>query len=369
MQLLTLSLRTIDPITNKYPLLIILSVFLPLTLNIKNPAPAISGFIGGATAATLVNKSSSSSKQNNEIELPTLVEKPLDSLSVKPETIVSKPSNPNEREFPLEIATQEVEVIEVEEDLLQTPPDSQLPETKKVSNTLISLLDEKGIETIKHYEPQESDRALDPIACYLRKHYSILKNLHRKIKASIANKTDFSFKLDNNTQQETQICTQFCSDLYRASLLSEYYYDKRRKNIYGTVQHRGDIIQFLTGGWFERAVLSQVKKKLALCDNVEFLVNPHVKFANGDRFELDLLFLLDNQLFWIECKTGNHYNNCLSRYCEHRKKLGVSKEKAFLVGLELPDRDAENWTSLWSITVVNPDGLEEKLTEFKAAMS
>ncbi len=71
------------------------------------------------------------------------------------------------------------------------------------------------------------------------------------------------------------------------------------------MQLRGDIIQFLNGGWFERATLSQVKEKCAECENVEFLVNPHLKFTNSDRFELDILFLVDNQLFRIECKTGD----------------------------------------------------------------
>jgi hypothetical protein len=39
----------------------------------------------------------------------------------------------------------------------------------------------------------------------------------------------------------------------------------------------------------------------------------------------------------------------------------VEKERAFLVGLDLSDRDAERWTKLWTITVVNQQGLANKL--------
>ncbi len=323
MQLLTLTLKTF-PLANKSLFLAISSIFLPLTLNIETPSNSSS-----VEAGTLTNNLLSSIEEestltvNNEASLAT-------NLNV------------------------------VDEQSVITPPDSQLLETKSKSNNLISLLEEKGIKVIEYYKIRESDRIFDPIACYLEKRYSVLKKLHRKIKASIAKKTSFSFNLHGKTQHEIQSCTQYCTELHRATLLSRYYYDKRRKIIHGTVQHRGDVIQFLNGGWFERAILSRVKEKLAKCQKVEFLVNPLLKFANNDRFELDLLFLADNQLFWIECKTGNHYNDCLPKYCQHREKLGVAKENAFLVGLELSDQDANNWNKLWAITVVNTDGLLKK---------
>ena len=231
----------------------------------------------------------------------------------------------------------------------------------EVQNTsLLSLLQPRGIELIQHRQPQPEDELFDPIAKYLSKNYSTLEKLHRQIKASISKKTNFSYKLYGKSQEEIQCCTQYCNNLYRATLLSRYHYDKRKKVIYGNVQHRGDIIQFLNGAWFERAVAAKVGEIFA-DKKVAYFINPHLRFKNGNRFELDLLFVVDGLLYWIECKTGNHYNDCLPKYCQHREALGVPKERAFLVGLGLSDRDAEKWTKLWSITVVNPAGLEARL--------
>lgn len=311
---------------------VIVSVFgltIPLTLHQSNLGSAFAGFIGGATAGIVASKSSNSRSKEEE------------TTSTSHDVVTLVTDTPEE----------ELSIASTQESDLDSTPD----------NKLVSLLEQKGITVIKDRQLQEEDELLDPIASYLGKRYPILQKLHSRIKASIADKSSFSLNLYGKTQQEIQSCTQYCNKLYRATLLSHYHYDKRKKIIRGTVQRRGDIIQFLNGGWFERATLSQVKEKFAECQNLEFLVNPHLKFANGDRFELDILFLVDNELFWIECKTGDRYNDCLAKYCQHRQKLGVTKERAFLVGLGLSEQDAEKWTKLWTITVVNPDGLVSKL--------
>ncbi len=305
----------------------ILGISIPLTLSQSNFGSAFAGFVGGATAATVVSKSTDSRKKNKKEEISTLVQ----------------PTTLELEDKPIDIST----LIE--------------PSTSKEQLNLATLLGQQGISVIESRRPQAKDEVLDPIAVYLGKRYSLVEKLQRKIKASIAHQKDFTFNLKGKSQQEIQSCTQYCNMLDRASLLAKYHYDKRKKIIRGSVQRRGDIINFLNGGWFERAVLHSVKEKFADADEIEFLVNPQLKFANGDRFELDIICLAKNQLFWIECKTGNNYNDCLPKYCSHGKKLGVPKENAFLVGLGLSDRDAEKWTKLWSITVVNPEGLMETI--------
>lgn len=140
--------------------------------------------------------------------------------------------------------------------------------------------------------------------------------------------------------------------LNQSGLLASYIY--KNKVIRGRVQpNRGDFIQFLNGGWFERYVYHQLAPKLAQNGQVDCLVNPHLKFPNGDKFELDLLFVVDRRFLWVECKTGNHYSDCLPKYCQHGQILDIEKERAFLVGLGLSKNEAKKWTAGWSITVVN----------------
>jgi len=69
-------------------------------------------------------------------------------------------------------------------------------------------------------------------------------------------------------------------------------------------------------------------------------------------FELDLLFLVDNQPLWVECKTGD-YQAYIAKYSNARKLLGIPKPRAILVILGIPDDLTTHLTNLYDITVAN----------------
>lgn len=142
------------PAASRSLLAAIVSVSLPLIVNINNPSSAISGLIGGATAATVVYKSRSRRKEEEF------------TLSVDYEVSL--------------VAEEKV----VEEGSVLRLQDFSLLEAQSNERALITLLEEKGIEVIKHRQDREGDELLDSIADYLGKRYSILEKLHSKIKAS-----------------------------------------------------------------------------------------------------------------------------------------------------------------------------------------
>lgn len=57
---------------------------------------------------------------------------------------------------------------------------------------------------------------------------------------------------------------------------------------------------FANGGWLEHLVFDVVKKLTAVKNPV---LNAHVEDANGNKNELDVVFLSRNRLFIVECKT------------------------------------------------------------------
>lgn len=200
------------------------------------------------------------------------------------------------------------------------------------------------------------DIIFNNLAVYLGERYSSLGDLHTQIKRSITTQSHCGFSLLNKSQQDILNCTQFCSKLNDYSLLSMYNYSKSKKLIQGALQRRGDVTKFLNGEWFERFVYHQVSKLLSSQRlNSECMMNPILAFPNGDRFELDLVFMIEGRPLWIECKTGNNYNTCLERYSTHRKILGVPKERAILVILGISKEQTKNLTNLWDITVANTD--------------
>ena len=145
------------------------------------------------------------------------------------------------------------------------------------------------------------------------------------------------------------------------AFLSAYKYTKHTKTIYAAPQRVGTVINFFTGGWFERYIYFRIHSLLSQ-NRLEFtdLLNPQITFFNGDDFELDLLFLVGNQPLWVECKTGD-YQAYITKYADTRKLLGVAKHRAILVIVDIPSDLTVSLTHLYDITVANEDNFLEKV--------
>ncbi|BBD60626.1 hypothetical protein NIES2109_34250 [Nostoc sp. HK-01] len=228
---------------------------------------------------------------------------------------------------------------------------------------LIAWLNTRNVKVESAHEFLPIDDLFDNLAVILGEDYTILEPLHYQIIKSLQTGRKFSFNLANSSQKSVSLCTQFCQNLHNQSLLDSYYYDKKQKVIHAAPQiGKAEITQFLNGGWFERFVYKKVAKLLAAQGlQYQYLRNPQIVFPNGDKFELDLLFLVNNELIWIECKSGQQSSSALKSYCERRRTLAVPKEKAFLVGLKLSDVQTASWTELWDITVTNSNDFLKRI--------
>jgi Domain of unknown function (DUF1887) len=163
----------------------------------------------------------------------------------------------------------------------------------------------------------------------------------------------FTFKLSNKSKEEIDNCTRFCQLLDNHSFLIDYRYSSKTKTITATPQTNNKFPNFLTGGWFEWFVYSKVCNLLESHKiTYEVLMNVKGNFNNGNDYELDLLFLVDNRPLWLECKTGE-CNAFFKQYGQYRKTLGIPKERTFLIGLELSDSKTVESTAIWDITVAN----------------
>jgi hypothetical protein len=230
---------------------------------------------------------------------------------------------------------------------------------------LIAVLQTHNIKIEGYKESLPIDEILDKIAVTIGEKYPILEPLHHQIIRSLQTGKKFSFSLANSSQAIINTCTQFCQNLHSKSLLESYYYDKRQKVIYATPQlGNHEISYFLSGGWFERFVYHQVASFLDAQEiKYQSLRNAHISLKNQDKLELDLLFLVNQKLIWIECKAGQQSSSYLKSYSRRRKALFIPKEKALLVSLKLSDAQTESWTKLWDITVANGNNFLESISQ------
>lgn len=219
----------------------------------------------------------------------------------------------------------------------------------------------KGI-TVKSYREQgAADEIFDQLAVFLGERFGNLERLHEFIRRYLSDGSSFKLDLSSRSQEEIADSTQFCAKLNSYAFLASYKYNKYTKTIYATPQRVGRVINFFTGGWFERYAYLRISSLLSQ-DQLEFtcLPNPQIIFQNGDDFELDLLFLIDNQPLWVECKTGD-YQAYITKYIDARKLLSVPEQRTFLIILGITDNLTTKLTHLYGITVANEHNFLEKI--------
>lgn len=116
----------------------------------------------------------------------------------------------------------------------------------------------------------------------------LLAPLLKQIKWAISQNRGVQYNLKNSTQLQTRVLTQFCRNLRDDTLLSSYHYSKNEKTIHAAIQDRGDVRSFFNGEWFERFICHKISELLQnLHLTYSHLINPVIKFPNGDSFELD----------------------------------------------------------------------------------
>lgn len=234
-----------------------------------------------------------------------------------------------------------------------SPPPPEIDEIHDESNKAVNWLMLQGIEIKSCKSKNKTDFIFDELATFLGERFKTLKPFHDLIRRNLDGGNGVRLDLSSSSQEEVANTTQFCHSLSKFAFLSSYKYSKSTKKLYATPQKVGKIINFFTGEWFERFVCLQLISLLSKHSiKYDYLMNAQIVLPNGDNFELDLMFFIQNSPLWIECKTGD-YQAHVSKYSAMRSLLKVSKEYSVLIILGIPDDLASNLTELYGMTIVN----------------
>lgn len=203
----------------------------------------------------------------------------------------------------------------------------------------------------------EDDEMLEFLARFLGRRYAHLHQLYKKIKRSLISGKGFTLKLDPSNPNQLSAMVEFAAALYRRGLLAHYSY-KRSPFFLLSLQPASDprAINFLTGGWLElyvKQTMTALLTELKASNSVTYSYLHNVEIGERDRvdFELDLLFKINHEYFWIETKTAE-YEPYIPRYAELAKKLSLDKDHAFIVATELTSEDALRLNSIFDLTLV-----------------
>lgn len=236
-------------------------------------------------------------------------------------------------------------------------------------NPILRFLSEKNIQVKTFQTDEEIDDVLDNISLFMGSRYNNIKRVYNLIKSKLNTGSNFRLDLKNATQEEISDSCQLCNSLYQIAFLSEYKYFKSPQYIINAKPNRiPTAINFFTGLWLERFIKTEIKNRINETNRdlkFSYLTNPQIILPNGDDFELDVLFSIEDEIYWFEAKTGE-YQNYINKYSQMAKLMNLDNEHAFMVLTEVNPSNCTALKKIFGMEVINIESFSEK---FKNAIS
>jgi hypothetical protein len=226
------------------------------------------------------------------------------------------------------------------------------------SNLIVDFLASHQIQ-IKTIPPeQETDEILDQIALFMGNRYGTIKKVYEPIKKSMNFGKVISLNLRETPQEDISNICQLCSKLHEIAFLEDYRYLRSPQYILTAKASRSSqSLNFLSGQWLERFVKTQIKSLVEERQlSFSYLINPQIILPNGDDFELDILFEIEQEIYWFEAKTSD-YQKYIDKYSRMSKLLDLDRSQCYMVLTDVTDHSAKALSNLFGMTVVRVDRL------------
>jgi 2'-5' RNA ligase len=223
-----------------------------------------------------------------------------------------------------------------------------------------SFLNSKNIK-IRSIDMEEEEEKLAQIADLIGSQYSLIKRFYGMIKSSMNSGNSFSINLRDEPQQVIVTTCQVATELYKIAFLEEYrYFRAPRCLLVARASRSRQALNFLSGNWLERYVrnrLIRLAKRQTGKIDFSHIANAKVTLSNGDDFEMDLLFHVNDQFYWVESKTGG-YQDKVQKYSEIASDLGLQRNQAIIVLADVSQDAKTSLSSLYHLSVISVDEVE-----------
>lgn len=230
--------------------------------------------------------------------------------------------------------------------------------------------------TIKDWAKHEPlDSLLDDLASYIGNNYASLKEVVRFIKTKVRDEeVVFQFY---KSEEEKVILESFGAKLERLSWFQCTKSSTHRNRLLYTPlvfnSRKQEIFDFFNSEWLERYAFVKTAEVLDAC-NLQYERAKNLTIATnwtGQReFELDVVYLVNGTPLWIECKAWRDPTakvadliSYLMKYAACRERLGIPKEYALALVLNLSDNQDEALKRYQDFTVVQESDFDSTLQQ------
>lgn len=234
-----------------------------------------------------------------------------------------------------------------------------LEEKDTVTLSVQEFLKQKGYDIFYCTFIEDIDATMLMIANSIGKSYSLVEPFILEIKRNIDKPNQFTMRLRKYGQRSVCAICGLATMLKENKLLRYYSYRKAPEYLLiAKPENIGNIHNFYTGQWLEYYVANMVKTVLENRDGHKSVnLNIKVKNRNFVEFEFDVMATLNDEIFWIECKTGE-YKKHLPKYKKLARELGIPSNRMFLVVAGIDDETAKFLSNAHDITICSVENFK-----------
>ncbi|MBK9107295.1 MAG: hypothetical protein IPM92_02655 [Saprospiraceae bacterium] len=202
--------------------------------------------------------------------------------------------------------------------------------SKHKRNFIKNWLKSKNIKLVGAITSLKADSYLFQAVDYLASHFGNLQIFYELLKANQRNKKNFTTR---TTETSLQYIQTWCDMLKQHGIIDRFE-TKSKSELFVDVAEIHKSAMFINGYWLELLLRSKLslflKQRLNKIQSFDILSQLAVIKPDGKHTELDLMLMLNGQIYWFECKSGA-IGEYYQKFNNHRHLLGMNEQNSFVL--------------------------------------
>ena len=212
-------------------------------------------------------------------------------------------------------------------------PVSAKPKNKQ----LVAWFKQHGATVFSYKGDQHKNPVLQEAAMLIGKHYELIKPLIDGLKTNHAQENNVEIDLQEVSEDSFSAMETVFQDLSRKKIITGQFDREAKKLVIDRVDH-SDTITFFGSLWFKLFLHQSICELLQQKGLRYSAVWDITGMEGGKNFQMDLVFMIDGQPFWVACKTTKNYTQPVKRQLNLIERLKFPLDRQIMV---LSEYDAE----------------------------
>lgn len=152
---------------------------------------------------------------------------------------------------------------------------------------------------LEYFQGEQQNQEMANLSFFIADNFDFVKPFFQELRRSLNSPGEFSFHLRG---RQTQAISDICHVGTHLRDLGFIKYDYKNRIANVEIIRDPNSINFISGGWFEIAILEWLRKHPSLY--TECLYRVHVMDDKSSYYEFDFLIFTKNGVKMLECKSG-----------------------------------------------------------------